>query len=70
MRGWSIGGDWEIEDSEERSGVWDWTGRWGGDREKVGGGWCVERPAWGISLFYAGSGDFKYPRVLKHCKEW
>ena len=27
----SIGGDWEIEDSEERRGVWDWTGRWGGD---------------------------------------
>lgn len=27
----SIGGDWEIEDSGERSGVWDWTGRWGGD---------------------------------------
>ena len=26
VRGWSIGGDWEIEDSEERSGVWDWTG--------------------------------------------
>lgn len=22
----SVGGDWEIEDSEERSGVWDWTG--------------------------------------------
>lgn len=31
VRGWSIGGYWEIEDSEERSGVWDWTGRWGGD---------------------------------------
>lgn len=31
VRGWSIGGDWEIEDSGERRGVWDWTGRWGGD---------------------------------------
>lgn len=30
VRGRSIGRDWEIEDSGERSGVWDWTGRWGG----------------------------------------
>lgn len=41
-----------------------------GYRKVVCGGWCVERPAWGFSLIFAGFRDFNYPPVWKHCKEW
>lgn len=38
-------------------------------RKAVCGGWCVERPAWGFSLFFTGFRDFNYPGVLEHCQE-
>lgn len=55
MRRWSIGGDWEIEDSGERSGVWDWTGRWGGDGFV---GRVSESGLWGLVCGETSLGDF------------